>query len=52
MSTRGLVHGLTCASASVAYVSATAKLLHGEEEAVFLDAGYTGAEKRRGRSSS
>lgn len=42
----GLVHSLTCTAANVADVNETASLLHGEEEVVFADAGYTGAEKR------
>jgi transposase, IS5 family len=39
----GLVHGVVCTAANVAE---TANLLHGEEEVLFGDAGYTGAEKR------
>ena len=42
----GLVHSTTTTAAKVADITATANLLHGEEEAVFADAGYTGAEKR------
>lgn len=42
----GLVHSVTTTAANVADITATANLLHGEEEAVFADAGYTGAEKR------
>jgi transposase, IS5 family len=41
----GLVHSTTMA-ANVADITATANLLHGEEEAVFADAGNTGAEQR------
>jgi IS5 family transposase len=42
----GLVHSTTTTAANVADITVTAHLLHGEEEAVFADAGYTGAEKR------
>ena len=42
----GLVHSLTATAANVSDVVETHKLLHGEEEAVFVDAGYTGVEKR------
>jgi IS5 family transposase len=42
----GLVHSTTTTAANVADITATANLLQGEEEAVFADAGYTGAEKR------
>ena len=42
----GLVHSTTITAANVADITATAHLLHGAEEAVFADAGYTGAEKR------
>ena len=42
----GLVHSTTTTAANVADITATVNLLHGEEEAVFADAGYTGAEKR------
>ena len=42
----GLVHTVTGTAANVADIAETGKLLHGEEEAVFLDAGYTGIEKR------
>jgi IS5 family transposase len=42
----GLVHSLTATAANVSDVAETHKLLHGEEEVVFLDAGYTGVEKR------
>lgn len=42
----GLVHSTTTTAANVADITETANLLHGEEEAVFADAGYTGAEKR------
>jgi IS5 family transposase len=42
----GVVHTLTGTAASEADINQTAALLHGREEAVFADAGYTGAEKR------
>jgi IS5 family transposase len=42
----GLVHSTTTTAANVADITATVNLLHGEEAAVFADAGYTGAEKR------
>jgi transposase, IS5 family len=42
----GVVHTLTGTAANEADINQTAALLHGEEEAVFADAGYTGADKR------
>ena len=42
----GLVHTVTGTAANEADINQTEHLLHGEEEAVFADAGYTGAEKR------
>lgn len=42
----GLVHTVTTTPANVADITETAALLHGEEQTVFADAGYTGAEKR------
>ncbi len=42
----GLVHTVVGTAANKADVSQTAALLHGEEEAIFGDAGYTGADKR------
>jgi transposase, IS5 family len=42
----GLVHSTITTAANVADITATANLLHGEDAAVFADAGYTGAEKR------
>lgn len=42
----GLVHTVTCTAANVADVTETANLLHGQEQAVFADAGYIGADKR------
>ncbi len=41
----GLVHHVHCAAANVADVTQVAELLHGEERAVYADAGYTGGEK-------
>lgn len=43
----GLVHSLTGTSANVSDISETHNLLHGDEDYVFADAGYTGIEKRR-----
>jgi transposase, IS5 family len=42
----GLVHTLTGTAANEADINQTAALLHGEEKAVFADAGYAGAAKR------
>ena len=42
----GLVHTVKGTAANEADITRTAALLHGEEEAVFGDAGYTGADKR------
>jgi len=42
----GLVHTVTGTAANAADVTQTAVLLHGEEDVVFADAGYTGADKR------
>jgi len=42
----GLVHTVTGTAANVSDISQTEHLLHGEEEMVFADAGYIGAEKR------
>ena len=42
----GLVHTVTTTAANVADITETAALLHGQEQTVFADAGYTGAEKR------
>jgi IS5 family transposase len=42
----GLVHTVVGTAANEADVTQTAALLHGEEEDVFGDAGYTGADKR------
>lgn len=42
----GLVHSVVGAAAKVAEVTQVDKLLHGEENMVEADAGYTGVEKR------
>lgn len=42
----GVVHTVTGTAANEADINQTAALLHGEEKAVFADAGYTGAAKR------
>jgi len=42
----GLVHTVVGTAANVADVAQTAEVLHGEEKTVYLDAGYTGVEKR------
>ena len=42
----GLVHTVEATSANVHDVNMTSKLLHGEEETVHGDSGYTGADKR------
>ena len=42
----GLVHTVVGTGANVADVAQTHALLHGEEQAVFADAGYLGASKR------
>ncbi|UAU33210.1 IS5 family transposase [Xanthomonas campestris] len=41
-----LVHHVHCTAANVADVTATHALLHGKEDSVFGDSGYTGADKR------
>ena len=41
----GLVHSTTTTAANVADITETGNLLHGEEEVVFADAGYTGAKR-------
>jgi IS5 family transposase len=41
-----LVHTVVVTAANVADVTKTAQLLHGQEQQVHADAGYTGAEKR------
>ena len=47
----GLVHTVTTTAANAADVTQTEHLLHGEEVAVYADAGYTGAEKRGEREN-
>jgi IS5 family transposase len=42
----GVVHTLTGTAANEADITQMATVLHGQEEAVFADAGYTGADKR------
>ncbi len=42
----GVVHSVTGTAANQADIAQMAAVLHGREEAVFADAGYTGADKR------
>jgi IS5 family transposase len=42
----GVVHTTTGTAANVADITEMAKLLHGDERAIFADAGYTGAAQR------
>jgi transposase, IS5 family len=42
----GLVHTVTTTPANEADIEQAAELLHGKEEVVHADAGYTGADKR------
>lgn len=42
----GLVHHVKCTAANVGDVTVTDALLHGQEDCVFGDSGYTGADKR------
>src|SRR3954447_23552843 len=42
----GVVHTVVGTPANDADINQTVSLLHGQEEAIFADAGYTGAEKR------
>ena len=42
----GLVHHVECTAANVADVTQVHKLLHGQEDTVCGDSGYTGADKR------
>lgn len=44
----GLVHTVTTTPANVADVVEVGNLLHGKEKRVYADAGYIGAEKRKG----
>lgn len=45
----GLTHSVVTTAANVGDVTRVDMLLHGKEEHVFGDAGYTGAEKRAGK---
>jgi len=47
----GLVHNVHGTTANVADVTQVAKLLHGEENALYSDAGYTGVEKPEEREN-
>ncbi|MET4679488.1 IS5 family transposase [Stenotrophomonas rhizophila] len=42
----GLVHHVTCIAANVGDVTVTHELLHGNEDCVLGDSGYTGADSR------
>lgn len=42
----GLVHTLVTTAANVSDISQTPALLHGQEQEIWLDAGYVGVEKR------
>ena len=42
----GVVHSVVGTAANEADITQMAAVLHGQEEAVFADAGYTGADKR------
>ena len=42
----GLVHHVHCTAANIADVTVMHTLLHGKEDSVFGDSGYTGADKR------
>jgi IS5 family transposase len=42
----GLVHHATCTAANIGDVTMTHALLHGKEDTVLGDSGYTGADKR------
>ncbi len=42
----GLVHHVECTAANVADITQAHKLLHGKEDTVCGDSGYTGLEKR------
>ena len=48
----GLVHTLVTTAANVSDISQTPALLHGQEEEVWLDAGYVGVEKREDMQST
>lgn len=47
----GLVHLVHGTAANVADMPQVAELLHGDENAVYVDAGYTGVEKREEHES-
>lgn len=47
----GLVHTVTTTPANEADVEVVDELLHGKEEVVYADAGYTGADKRVARKN-
>lgn len=47
----GLVHHVECTAANVADISQVHKLLHGKEDTVCGDSGYTGLEKRQEMAS-
>ena len=42
----GLVHHVACTAANVNDVTCVHKLLHGKEDTIYGDSGYTGADKR------
>src|SRR5690606_30592296 len=42
----GVVHHVECTAANVADVTQVHKLLHGKEDTIYGDSGYTGADKR------
>ena len=42
----GLVHTVTGTAANISDISQTPDLLHGQESAVWADAGYVGVDKR------
>lgn len=42
----GLVHHVACTAANEADVTQVHKLLHGKEDTIYGDSGYTGADKR------
>jgi IS5 family transposase len=44
----GLVHHVKCTAANAGDVTVTHELLHGKEDCVLGDSGYTGADKRAG----
>jgi len=48
----GLVHHVACTAANVSDVTQAHKLLHGKEDTVFGDSGYTGVGKREELSAA